>query len=69
MDLIAVFEGRTTVRRPTHLPDAGMTLHPLDPKARVEPLLRLLQVSDELLERGQEPSLLLGREALPVPPK
>jgi hypothetical protein len=29
-NLCAVLEGRTAVRRPDHLPNAGMALHPLD---------------------------------------
>jgi hypothetical protein len=51
MHLIAVFKGRAAIRRPTHLPDAGVTLHPLDTEARMKALLGLFHVSDELLER------------------
>jgi hypothetical protein len=50
MDLIAVFKGRSAVRRPTHLPDPRMSLHPLDAEARMKALLGLLQISDELPE-------------------
>jgi hypothetical protein len=52
MDLISVFKGCATIRRPTHLPDAGMPLHPLDPETRVEALLGSLQVGDELPKRS-----------------
>jgi hypothetical protein len=60
MDLIAILKGRTAIRCPTHLPDAGVTLHALDSEARVEALLGLFQIGDELLESSQECSLLLG---------
>jgi hypothetical protein len=50
MDLIAVFKGRSAVRRPTHLPDPRMPLHPLDAEARTKALLGLLQIRDELPE-------------------
>jgi hypothetical protein len=68
-DLIAVFKGRSAVRRPTHLPDPRMPLHPLDAEARMKALLRLLQISDELPEGSQKRSLLLGSKTLPIPPK
>jgi hypothetical protein len=52
VDLIAIFKGRPAIRRPTHLPDARVTLHALDSEARVKALLGPSQISDELLEGG-----------------
>jgi hypothetical protein len=57
-NLYAVFEGRTAVRCPGHLPHATMALHPLDAQTRMEALAPIGDVSDELHKRLAERSLL-----------
>jgi hypothetical protein len=38
LNLLAVLEGRAPVRRPAHLPYAGVSLHPLDAQSWMEAL-------------------------------
>lgn len=59
VNLIAVLEGGAAVRRPSHLPNAGVPLDALDPKARVKALAALGKIGDELLDRFAEGLLLL----------
>jgi hypothetical protein len=60
-NLIAVFESGATIRRPTHLPDAGVALDPLDSQPRMKALPAIGEISDEACNRFAEGSLLLGR--------
>jgi hypothetical protein len=60
LDLLAALEGRTAIRRPAHLPYAGMSLHPLDAQSWMEALTTARKVGDELSYCLAEGALLLS---------
>jgi hypothetical protein len=59
LSLAAVLEGRAAVRRPSHLPYAGMSLHTLDAQPWMKALTTARKVGDELSYCLAECSLLL----------
>ncbi len=59
VDFLTVLKGRAAVVGPSHLPDARVPLHSLDPEAGMETLTALGKVSDELRDCGLEFPLLL----------
>jgi hypothetical protein len=57
-DLLPILEGRSAIRRPTHLPHPRMALYALDTKARAE-VTTAREVGNELCHRLAEGALLL----------
>lgn len=69
LNLVSVLEGRAAIRCPSHLPDAGVSLHPLDAQPWMEVLTTARKVGDELSYRLAERSLLLSSEPVPITPE
>ena len=69
VNLVAVLERGPPVRRPAHLPDARVSLHPLDAEAGMETLPAFRQIGDEDRYGLTEGPLLLRRESIPVAPE
>lgn len=53
-NLRAVLEGRTAIRRPSHLPHPRMALHPLDAQTRMEALAPVGDINDELTSASRK---------------
>jgi hypothetical protein len=59
LKLVSVLECRSTIRRPSHLPYAGVPLPPLDAQSRMEAVTTARKVGNELRYRLAEGALLL----------